>query len=120
MMLIIIDNRELVTFVVTATLHWLLISPLKSGGHTRANRDLAQKYAKILRDRRLIRSRRMPMDCDPIPAAVVKEAPNESPVKTEPTSESQVKVEPREDDAEELSLLKLLEADKVPDIIGGY
>ena len=76
-----------------------IINALTGGGHVKANRLLAQKYAKIIREKRVQRAKRLGKD---------KQGGGPAAVATDPVP-PQVR--------EEESLLKLLESDDLPDIL---
>ena len=83
-----------------------IINSLTGGGHARANKLLAAKYAKLIRQRRLQRARRQ---------GEVSQSSSPGEGQPAPTPDSAGKLESRK--REEESLLSLLESENIPDIL---
>ena len=98
-----------------------IINSLTAGGHVKANKLLAQKYAKIIREKRLLRARRLGQKIPSQSAASVSAESSATETEiSEPGTAAETELpkhEPEDLIKEEESLLKLLESDDIPDII---
>ena len=103
-----------------------IINSLTAGGHVKANKLLAQKYAKIIREKRLMRARRLGNSMkiasqSAASASTESLAPEtesgDAGMSAEDKLPEQSKLVSEEALKQEESLLKLLESDDIPDII---
>ena len=103
-----------------------IINSLTGGGHMRANKLLAQKYAKIIREKRLMRARRLGNSMKSAAQTATSVSAESSAAETEPSDSVTVEEDKKPEQAhteteevfkEEESLLKLLESDDIPDIL---
>lgn len=103
-----------------------IINSLTGGGHMKANKLLAQKYAKIIREKRLMRARRLGNSMKLASQSAASASAESSATETEssetgPSSEEKQFEKSKQDTEsiikEEESLLKLLESDEIPDIL---
>ncbi|KAL5251436.1 hypothetical protein ACHWQZ_G016965 [Mnemiopsis leidyi] len=103
-----------------------IINSLTAGGHMRANKLLAQKYAKIIREKRLMRARRLGTSMKSASQSATSASGESSAAETEPGDSGTVQedkkngqstTEMEDEYKEEESLLKLLESDDIPDIL---